>query len=248
MTIKINHYLVFWCAATCLGITPTVHAYNPADLKILATTNKCAGCDLSGANLSGKQFVNTDLQSANLVGANLTGANFTGAKLDGANLSGAVLTNTNFTGAVLQGASLIDINFASTNLTRTDLSYANLVNSSFKGAMISNTNLTGANLVLADLTGINFSNVSLTSANLAGAKGVSRSTPRNGQSIDVQGDHNSVQQNNTRNAPITSPRVEESSPVFRRPRIYRIPPGLGSPDRRQPGGTRESTPIDSGSF
>jgi Pentapeptide repeats (8 copies) len=248
MTIKINYYLLFWCATTCLVTAPAVYAYNPADLKVLATTNKCAGCDLSGANLSGKQLVNTDLQSANLVGANLTGANFTGAKLDGANLSGAVLTNTNFTGAVLQGASMIDINFTNTNLSRTDLSYANLVNSSFKGAIVSNTNLTGANLVLADLTGINFSNISLTNANLAGAKGVNRSTPRTNQPGDVQGERNSVQQNNPRSTPITSPRVEESSPVFRRPRVYRIPPGLGSPDRRQTGGTRESTPIESGSF
>jgi Pentapeptide repeats (8 copies) len=248
MTVKMNRRLYFCCALFVqLGIIPAAHAYSPADLKTLLATSKCVGCDLSGADLSRKQLVNADLQAANLVGANLTGANLTGAKLGGANLTGAKLGGANLTGAVLQAASLIDVNFAGTNLTRTDFSYANLVNTNFRSAILSNTDLAGANLALADFTGANLSSTSLTSANLVGAKGINPSSPArtNGTPAPAQ-PNDSIRQR--RNPPATLPSVEESSPVFRRPRIYRIPPGLGSPQRTVPGGTRQSAPIDSGNY
>jgi Pentapeptide repeats (8 copies) len=253
MTIKMNRHLYF-CPALILiniGIASVAAAYNPADLKTLTATNKCVGCDLSGANLSGKQFVNADLQAANLVGANLTGTNLTSAKLGGANLTGANFTKTNLTGAVLQAASLIDVNFTNTNLTRTDFSYANLVNTNFRTAILSNTDLAGANLALADFTGANLTTTSLTSANLTGAKGINSSSPQPPNSTapiteSSPSDPDTIRQRTT--PPAAIPNVEESSPVFRRPRVYRIPPGLGSPQRLVPGGTRQSTPIDSGSY
>lgn len=219
-----NHRLYFCCAAIVFGIAPVAMAYNPADLQTLASTNRCVGCDLSGANLSRKQLINADLQAANLVGANLSGADLTNAKLGGANLTGANLTSTNFTGAVLQAASLIDINFTNTNLTQTDLSYANLVNTNFRSAILANTDLAGANLALADFTGANLTSASLTNANLSGARGVTPSSPAQPS------------------PPAAIPNVNESSTVFRRPRVYRIPPGLGSPQRLVPGGTRQSAP------
>ncbi len=225
-----------------LGLVSAANAYNPADLKALMAINKCVGCDLSGADLSRKQLANADLQAANLVGANLTGTNLTGAKLGGANLTGANFTNTNLTDAVLQAASLIDVNFASTNLTRTDFSYANLVNTNFKTAILSKTDLAGANLALADFTGVNLGNVSLTSANLISAKGVNPSSPvRINQPGDVDG-NNSIRQDRPKNPPAAIPGEESSPTIQRRPRVYRIPSGLGSPQRLVPGGTRQSAP------
>ena len=232
-----NHRLYFCCAAILFGIAPMAVAYNPADLQILANTNKCVGCDLSGADLSRKQLVNADLQAANLVGANLSGTNLTNAKLGGANLTGANLASTNLTGAVLQAASLIDVNFMSTNLTRTDLSYANLVNTNFRSAILAQTELGGANLALADFTGVNLTTASLTNANLSGARGVSPPNPASDNPRDP-----SRQQPNS---PVTIPNVNESSPIFKRPPVYRIPPGLGCPQRTIPGGTRNSaSPIE----
>lgn len=243
-----NYCLYFCCAVILLGIMPAAYAYNPADLKTLLATKKCIGCDLSGADLSRKQLVNADLQAANLVGANLTGTNLTNAKLSGANLTGATLNNTNLTQAVLQAASLIDVNFASTNLTRTDLSYANLVNTNFRSAILNKTDFGGANLALADFTGSNVSPTSLTSANLAGTKGVNSPSPTRTNDLPTP-----IQQapgtKNPTDRDRDLPEVTESSPTIKqRPRVYRVPPGLGSPQRLVPGGTRQSAPIDSGNF
>jgi Pentapeptide repeats (8 copies)/Pentapeptide repeats (9 copies) len=243
-----NCRLYFCCAVIQLGIIPAAYAYNPADLKTLLATNKCIGCDLSGADLSRKQLVNADLQAANLVGANLTGTNLTGAKLGGANLTGATLTNTNLTQAVLQAASLIDVNFASSNLTRTDFSYANLVNTNFKSAILTNTDLAGANLALADFTGANLSSVSLTSANLVGARGVTTSSPVRTNNQNQTVPSNPIRQNPTDSNRDTPDVNESSTTIQKRPRVYRIPPGLGSPQRLVPGGTRQTTPPDPGNF
>lgn len=239
-----NHRLSVCCALFIqLGLISAANAYNPADLKVLMSTNKCVGCDLSGIDLSGKQLANADLQAANLVGANLTSTNLTGAKLGGANLTGANFTSTNLTDAVLQAASLIDVNFAKTNLTRTDLSYANLVNTNFKTAILSKTDLAGANLALADFTGVNLSNVALTSANLATARGVNPSSPvRINQPGTTDGNSNPIRQNPSENPPKAIPGEESSPTILRRPRVYRIPSGLGSPQRLVPGGTRQSAP------
>jgi hypothetical protein len=249
MTAKTTRCLPFCLAIVFIAIAPAAWAYNPADLKKLTATNKCIGCDLSGADLSRKQLANADLQAANLVGANLSGTNLTGAKLGGANLTGANLNRTNLTGAVLQAASLIDVNFANTNLTRTDLSYANLVNTNFSSAIVNNTDLAGANLALADLTGVNLQSMSLTSANLVGAKGVNSGSPNRNNNYETVPSQESAPGDIRQRkipAPIT-PSVDESAPTIRnRPRVYRIPPGLGSPQRLVPGGTRNSTPTNLG--
>jgi Pentapeptide repeats (8 copies)/Pentapeptide repeats (9 copies) len=230
--MKPHFYL--YCIALQLTIVPAAHAYSTADLNKLISTNKCVGCDLSGADLSRKQLVNADLQAANLVGAKLTSTNLTGAKLGGANLTGADLSNTNLSQAFLQAVSAIDVNFVGTNLTNTDLTYANLVNTNFSRAILRNTNLSSANLALSDFTGANLSTLNLTDANLSGAKGATPapSTVEQQQNSTVNG---------TRDRQI-KPNVEETAPIFRRRPVYRIPADLGKPQRLVPGGTRVVAP------
>jgi hypothetical protein len=246
-----NRHLYICCVLIQLAIVPTAFAYNQADVNSLLASNKCVGCDLSGVDLSRKQLVNADLQASNLVGANLTGANLSGANLGGANLTGADLTSANFTQAGLKSANLIDVKFTSTNLTRTNLSYANLVNTTFKSAILVNTNLSGANLALADFTGANLSSTSLASANLTGAKGVS-SAPTPAFSAPPTQESAPTSSPGKRTQPQDLPELNESSPVFR-PRVYRIPTGLGRPQRLESGGTRSkpepvNTPVPVGAF
>ncbi len=233
-----KRHFSLYCIAFQLAIVPAAHAYSTADLNKLISTNKCVGCDLSGADLSRKQLVNADLQAANLVGAKLTNTNLTGAKLGGANLTGADLSNTNLSQAVLQAVSAIDVNFIGTNLTNTDLTYANLVNTNFSRATLRNTNLAGANLALADLTGANLTAMNLTDANLNGAKGVNAPTSNENNSVIQQ---QQSPGSTTRDRPI-KPNVEENSPIFRRRPVYRIPADLGKPQRLVPGGTRVIAP------
>jgi Pentapeptide repeats (8 copies) len=229
--MKRHFYL--YCIALQFAIVPTAHAYNTADLNQLISTNKCVGCDLSGADLSRRQLANADLQAANLVGAKLTSTNLSGAKLGGANLTGADLTNTNLSQAVLQAASLIDVNFIGTNLTNTDLTYANLVNTNFRRATLRNTNLGGANLALADFTGANLTAINLTDANVNGAKGVTAP----GSTTIQQPSPVTPSRDRT-----IKPDIEENSPLFRRRPVYRIPADLGKPQRLVPGGTRVIAP------
>jgi uncharacterized protein YjbI with pentapeptide repeats len=224
MTIQMSCRLSLFCILILLGIAPAANAGNPKDIETLMTTNKCVGCDLNGVDLRGKKLVNADLQAANLAGADLTGTNLTNANLDGANLIDATLTNANFTGAKLQAASLVNVSFDRTNLTGADLSYGNLVNTNFKSAVLNKTDLSSANLALADFTGVNLSSVNFVNANLVGAKGI------NGSSSDRR---------NAPNQNPATPNVNESSrTIMNRPRPYRIPIGLGSPQRLRPGGSR----------
>ncbi len=229
-----NRHFYLYCIAIQLAIAPAAGAYSQADLNKLTATNKCVGCDLSGADLSRRQLANADLQAANLVGAKLTSTNLSGAKLGGANLTGADLTNTNLSQAFMQAVSAIDVNFSGTNLTNTDLTYANLVNTNFSRAVLRNTNLGSANLALADFTGVNLTALNLTDANLSGAKGVTlpAGTTQQQSPVNPSRDRN--------NKPTIN--VEEGSPVFRRRPVYRIPTDLGKPQRLVPGGTRVNAP------
>jgi Pentapeptide repeats (8 copies)/G8 domain len=72
------------------------------------STNKCRGCDLSGADFSNAILTNVDLHGADLTGANLSNADLRGANLSDALLAGADLTGANLTGADLRGADLTD--------------------------------------------------------------------------------------------------------------------------------------------
>ena len=70
-------------------LTQNLWALNQADLLKLKETNRCSGCDLSGAN-----FRNANLENAVLRGANLKGADLNGANLIGADLGNAILLNS----------------------------------------------------------------------------------------------------------------------------------------------------------
>ena len=99
------------------------------NLEQLLDTKSCYGCDLSDANLSGKNLKNADLEKANLSGANLEKAD-----LKGANLKGAILVGTNLKKANLKNADLYKA-----NLTRADLTDANQKNTSFDDALVDDT-------------------------------------------------------------------------------------------------------------
>lgn len=82
----------------------------------LLVTRFCNQCNLTEANLVGKnlqgaRLTDTKLKRANLTGANLRFAilrnvNLKGADLTNADLTGAMLQNVNFKGAILDGAKL----------------------------------------------------------------------------------------------------------------------------------------------
>jgi hypothetical protein len=72
------------------------------------STNKCQGCDLSGANFSDAILTDTDLHGADLSGADLSDADLSGTNLSDALMAGTDLTSANLTGADLSGADLTD--------------------------------------------------------------------------------------------------------------------------------------------
>lgn len=88
------------------SIAAPAAAFDQADLDRLLETKNCPGCDLSGADLSGRNLAEADLSGANLRGANLENANLTNANLAGANLD-----NTNLFYAYLPGADVTDATF-----------------------------------------------------------------------------------------------------------------------------------------
>ncbi len=69
--------------ALCFFAT-TVYGFNPDDLERVKKTNRCEGCDLSGADFS--KFA---LNDAELSGAKMASVKMSGADLFDANLSGA---------------------------------------------------------------------------------------------------------------------------------------------------------------
>jgi Pentapeptide repeats (8 copies) len=125
------------------------------DLQKLLTTNRCEGCDLSGANLIG-----IDLSNAQLQGAKLNAANLSGADLSGANLSKVSAVGTSLMGANLRKATLV----------KASLIYANLAKAQLNDAILQGTDLQGANLVGADLNGAKITESDFVGANLAEIK------------------------------------------------------------------------------
>ena len=100
-----------------------------------------------GADLSGKNFDNLNLQSAIFDKANLSNTNFKNADVDRArfafaNLTGADLSDTNFTGTILIGANLSGTNFTGTILKGADLTDAIITGVISTGADLENAVLT----------------------------------------------------------------------------------------------------------
>ncbi|MEM9007843.1 MAG: pentapeptide repeat-containing protein [Cyanobacteria bacterium P01_F01_bin.86] len=111
-----------------------VHSFN---VRRLLSTNMCAGCDLTGVDLSGAHLIGADLRKANLTGANLSWTNLEGADLTKANLEGA-----NLTGAFLTNARLVNADLDNANLSEAQLYFVDVTDAS-----IENLDLTGATIV-----------------------------------------------------------------------------------------------------
>ncbi len=73
--------------------------------------------DLSGLDLSGRNFSGAILAAANFEAATLVGADFSGALLAAANLRGANLLRADLFGADLRGADLLDTNMRDADFT-----------------------------------------------------------------------------------------------------------------------------------
>ena len=102
-------------------------------------TDRCEGCDLSGANLYNADLGGVDLEGANLSDAILANANLAGANLKGAELRNADLTGANLTGAALAGADLTNAVLINSDLSDTDLTAANMKNADITGAYFGDT-------------------------------------------------------------------------------------------------------------
>ena len=127
----------------------------------------------AGADLSGKNFDNLNLQSAIFDKANLSNTNFKNADINGArfafaNLAGADLSYQDLTGTILIGADLSHTNLAGTILKGADLSHTNLTGVDLSGKDLTGMMLTGADLSDANLAGADLSGTDLTYANLSG--------------------------------------------------------------------------------
>jgi len=106
-------------------------------------TDKCVGCDLSGANLYNADLSGVDLEGAVLNDAILANANLRDANLRGADLKNADLTGATLVGAVLAGADLTNAVLINSDLNEADLTAAKLENADTTGANFGNANLTG---------------------------------------------------------------------------------------------------------
>jgi uncharacterized protein YjbI with pentapeptide repeats/lysophospholipase L1-like esterase len=147
-----------------------------------------------GANLSGKNFDNLNLQNAvfdkadlsntSFKNANIEGARFAFANLDNSNLLDRTdLHNVNLAGIDLSMKSLKGKDLSSANLSNVDLSkhdltgtnligatlsYAKFSSTGLKGKDLSSANLSNVDLSKHDLTGTNLSDTFLLRTNLSG--------------------------------------------------------------------------------
>jgi uncharacterized protein YjbI with pentapeptide repeats len=151
---------------------------------VITSDEELAGADLSGQDLSHRNFSDKDLTGANLSGSTLEFTNFSdsemeeanlsGANLHGANLSDCKLRYANFSGANLSDANLSDselqsANFSGANLERVNLSDSDLGDANLSGAHMEDVNLRDADLRNANLTAANLSRANLRDAHLQGA-------------------------------------------------------------------------------
>lgn len=151
---------------------------------VITSDEELAGADLSGQDLSHRNFSDKDLTGANLSGSTLDFANFSdsemeeanlsGSNLHGANLSDCKLRYANFSGSNLSDANLSDselqnANFSGANVERVNFSDCDLGDTNFSGAHMEDVNLRDADLRNANLTAANLSRANLRDANLQGA-------------------------------------------------------------------------------
>lgn len=143
---------------------------------VITSEDELVGANLSGQDLSHRNFSDHDLTSANLSGSNLDHINLSDATLVDANLSGANMTNANasdadFTSANLSGVYAQDANcsdcvFVQANLTGAQFGGANLSDCDFTDADMQGANLHQANLSDSELVNVNLMGANLHQANL----------------------------------------------------------------------------------
>jgi uncharacterized protein YjbI with pentapeptide repeats len=126
-----------------------------------------------GADLSGKNFDNLNLQNAVFDKTDLSNTSFKNANIDGARFLFADLSNTdlsghNLTETILIGADLSNANLANTILAGADLSYVNLTGVDLSGKDLTGTILKEIDLSYSNLSGVNLVNIDLIYANLTG--------------------------------------------------------------------------------
>ena len=125
-----------------------------------------------GADLSGKNFDNLNLQNAVFDKANLSNTSFKNANIDGARFVFADLSNSNLldrtdlSNTNLAGTDLSNINLKGKDLTGTILTGADLSHTNLSGVDLSGRDLTGTILTGVDLSGKDLSNITLKDANL----------------------------------------------------------------------------------
>jgi len=117
-----------------------------------------------GADLSGKNFDNLNLQNAVFDKANLSNTSFKNANIDGARFVFADLSNSN----LLDRTDLSNINLAGTDLSNINLKGKDLTGTILTGAILSHTNLSGVDLSGKDLTGTILTGAILSHTNLSG--------------------------------------------------------------------------------
>jgi uncharacterized protein YjbI with pentapeptide repeats len=137
------------------------------------------GADLSGADLSRAELIDSDLRGALFGGAILREANLhrallTDADLRSTDLSGALLTETNLRRANLCAADLSGADLSGATLSRAVLDEANLTRATLRrahlyGASLTRADLHSAVLIEANLGEANLSEANLTDTRLRGA-------------------------------------------------------------------------------
>jgi len=127
-----------------------------------------------GADLSGKNFDNLNLQNAVFDKADLSNTSFKNANIDGARFAFANLDNSNLLDKTdlsninLAGIDLSNMNFKGRNLSDTILIGADLTDTMLTGVDLSGANLSHVDLSEHDLTGTNLSNTILFRTDLSG--------------------------------------------------------------------------------
>ncbi len=130
-------------------------------ITILSTSLAFGAANYELQDLTGRDFSNQDLTSANFYYATATNANFTNANLSGGGFELAKLENVNFTNANLTSASF---DYAAT-LTGSNFTDAKLVN-----ANLNNFTATNSNFTNVDFTGASFnSRMDITGSIIKGA-------------------------------------------------------------------------------
>ncbi|WP_275336578.1 pentapeptide repeat-containing protein [Nodosilinea sp. PGN35] len=137
---------------------------------VLSSPNRrCQRCEFAGANLSGQDLSRKNFREANMAGANLTRTQLINAVLHRANLTQATLHQVNLQGADLSEAILVQADLSQAQMLHVSLVKADLTNASLTQAELRDTALCSAQLQGADLSEASLYGAILRQADLANA-------------------------------------------------------------------------------